>query len=248
VLDIACGRGEVVAVASQLGAHAIGIDFAEASIKFAQRVRQVHDQSHLCGRLDLVQADACQLPFHSETFDRITMLDIIEHLIPDQLAAMFDEVRRVLKPDGFAVIHTLPNRWVYDVTYPLLHRILRKFPADPRSDSERAIHVNEQDLPSLHRALQQARLRHQVWLEQHIPAQARWSAAHDRFDDTRSQIYPMFSGLAGRLLDVVSLTPLKLLLCNDIYGILWKGPNRPEGVRSRLVLTERLACMFPAKQ
>lgn len=248
VLDIACGRGEVPAIACQRGAHAVGLDYAEASIQFAQRVKRVHGQSNGPGQLDLVQADACRLPFPEDTFDRVTMLDIVEHLLPAQLAAMFDEVRRVLKPDAFAVIHTLPNRWVYDVTYPLLHKLFRKFPRNPRSESERAIHVNEQDLPSLHRVLRAAGLSHQIWLEQYIAAQARWSTSGDQFDDTRDRIYPMLSGAAGRLLEVMSHTPLKLLLCNDIYGVLWKGSARPVDVRSRLVLVERLACLLSAKQ
>ncbi|MGH8603783.1 MAG: hypothetical protein ACREXR_13720, partial [Gammaproteobacteria bacterium] len=175
-------------------------------------------------------------------FDRVTMLDIIEHLYPPQLENMFSEVRRILSPDGFAVIHTLPNRWVYEVTYPLASRLYRKVPADPRGPFEKQIHVNEQDLPRLHTMLEWAGLRHRLWLEQHMPAQARWNAGGDQYRDNRDTVYPLLGGVVGRALEALSLTPLKLLLCNDIFGVLWKEGKPPPAVgRLPLALTERLA-------
>ena len=48
--------------------------------------------------------------------------------MPTQLEAMFREVHRLLKPDGYAVLHTLPNRWVYNITFPLLSPTTSQFP------------------------------------------------------------------------------------------------------------------------
>ena len=131
LLDIACGRGEFVALAAYAGMEAFGVDYSEDALAFAERVKRAHEtRLPAGGRIELKQGDATALPFGDDTFDRVTMLDIIEHLTPAQLAIMLGEVRRVLKPDGVAVIHTLPNRWVYDVTFPLLHRVSRRFPRD----------------------------------------------------------------------------------------------------------------------
>ena len=116
LLDIACGRGEVPALASQLGAEAIGIDYSDASISFAANMRRTLGEAP-AGNFSLVQGDACTLPFVNASFDRVSMLDIVEHLVPEQLEHMFNEVKRVLRPDGFAVVHTLPNRWVYEIGY-----------------------------------------------------------------------------------------------------------------------------------
>ena len=166
LLDIACGRGELPAIASERGVCAVGIDFSSTALGFAQRLK-VKRQTRVpaSGAMELVRADACRLPFASNSFDRITLLDIIEHLVPPQLEMMLREVRRLLKPDGYAVLHTLPNRWVYDITFPVLHRLHPKFNADPRSDFEKEIHVNEQDLLRLHRLLDKCGLVHRLWLE-----------------------------------------------------------------------------------
>ncbi len=245
VLDIACGRGEIPALACQRGAFAIGIDFSSTALDVAKTVKQNISTYDDLGIMELVRADACKLPFKDNSFDRITILDIIEHLIPNQLENMFREVRRLLTPTGYAVIHTLPNRWVYDITYPLLQKLYPRLPAEPRGPFDSQIHVNEQDLPSLHRMLNRCQLRHRLWLEQHMAAQARWNVANDQYGDNRDKIYPLLSGIAGRLLELISVTPLKLIFSNDIFGIAWKD-RRPQGIVTRLAITEKLACLLPA--
>lgn len=244
VLDIACGRGEVPALAAERGAFAVGIDFSRASLDFAEKIKNSRCPRFGDGLMELVQADACQLPFASASFDRITMLDIIEHLLPIQLESMFYEVGRLLKPGGFAVIHTLPNRWVYDITFPLIHKLWRGMPADPRGPIDRAIHVNEQDLPALHRSLKKCGLEHRLWLEQYMPAQARWNQLNDQFGDNRDQVYPFLSGIAGKALELISLSPAKLLVCNDIFGFFWKG-SKPVNLKLPLGISEWLAMRLP---
>lgn len=246
VLDIACGRGEVPAIVCQHGGIAIGLDYSQAACKFSRRVLAVHDP-HGSGS-GLVRADATTLPFASESFDRVSMLDIIEHLYPPQLEAMFREVARVLQPGGYAVLHTLPNRWVYNITYPLLHRMYPKVPRDPRGPFERKIHINEQSVPDLHAMLARVGLRQHLWLEQHIPAQARWNAQRrDRHADTRDTVYPLLAGWAGRVFELLSATPAKLLLCNDIFGVLWKD-DAAVLPRTPLALTERLTVRLAGRR
>lgn len=241
LLDIACGRGEFVALAAYAGMEAFGVDYSEDALAFAERVKRAHEaRLPAGGRIELKQGDATALPFGDDTFDRVTMLDIIEHLTPAQLAIMLGEVRRVLKPDGVAVIHTLPNRWVYDVTFPLLHRVSRRFPRDPRGPYDRKIHINEQTLPDLASILNDVGLNHELWLEQLMASQARWNAGNDSYGDTRDNVYPMLAGLPGRILEALSATPFKLLLSNDIFGVAWKG-KRPRSLRpAPLRLTEQL--------
>ena len=57
---------------------------------------------------------------------------------------------------------------------------------------------------------------------------------------------PLSSGVAGRLLELVSMTPCKLLLCNDIFGVIWKEPKPPVGLP--WALTERLTCSIAQDQ
>lgn len=247
-LDIACGRGEMPILAAEKGAHAIGLDYSFAALEFAKKLTQARANKNISSfNVELIRSDACSLPFADNSFDRITMLDIIEHLLPGQLESMFLEVRRVLKTDGYAVIHTLPNRWVYDITFPMLNLISKKFPKEPRSESEKKIHINEQNIPMLYQTIEKCGLKQHLWLEQFMPAQARWNQGKDHYGDNRDTIYPAFLGPAGRILEFVSHTPLKLILCNDIFGILWKG-NKPTNIKTPLALTERIACCFSSKK
>ncbi len=242
LLDIACGRGEVPALATRMGAYATGIDYSDASVGFAAKLRKVLGAEH-ASKLALVQGDACNLPFADASFDRVSMLDIVEHLVPAQLESMFREVSRILKPDGFAVVHTLPNRWVYDGGYRVARTLWRRLPKDPRSDSEKRIHINEQDVVRLHRMLARVGLSHRIWLEQHIPAQARWRADQTVYNDQRGDVYPLMARWPGRLLEMFSKTPLRLVLANDIFAVLWKKGNAPAAAgRIPLAWTERATC------
>lgn len=239
LLDIACGRGEVPALASRAGADAIGIDYSDASISFAAKVRTVLNKSHDVD-FDLVQGDACALPFSDGSFDRVSMLDIVEHLIPSQLESMFRETARVLRPGGFAVVHTLPNRWVYDIGYRFSRLFWRRLPSEPRNPFEKRIHVNEQDIVRLHRMLAATGLSHRLWLEQHIPAQARWRFSQAQYHDQRDAVYPLMSRWPGRVLELLSATPLRLVLSNDIFAVLWRGDTPPDSIpRLPAAWTER---------
>jgi SAM-dependent methyltransferase len=243
LLDIASGRGEVVALAAKDGAYAVGIDYSPAIMDVARQLKQHHREREGADfSMELLQADATCLPFADGSFDRITMLDIVEHLTPVQLEAMFREVRRLLAPGGYAVVHTLPNRWVYEIGYKLARGLIRALPAQPRGEIEQQIHINEQDLPGLSDTLRTGDLNHEVWLEQHMPAQARWNLAEAHYRDNRDILYPRLAGIMGRVLDFLSHTPLKLILSNDIFGILWKEDASPCQVRTPWALTEKLCC------
>lgn len=245
VLDIACGRGEVPAYVRNAGGIAVGLDFSPDVLEIARELRDLPGAAGT-GSMDLVRGDATALPFADGSFDRVSMLDIVEHLTPVQLDSMFAEVRRVLAPGGFAVIHTLPNRWVYDITYRVFRRFLRGLPGNPRGEIEQQVHINEQDIVGLAGTLGRARLCRDIWLEQLMPAQARWGARAGGYRDQRDRIYPLLAGLAGRMLEALSLTPLRLLLANDIFAIAWRDDGTAPSLRLPWRLTERLLLRWRA--
>lgn len=226
LLDIACGRGEVPMLTARAGCIGLGLDYSPDAIGFARTVASRHAAA-VADRMQLMQGDATRLPLANASVDRVTMLDIIEHLHPPQLEAMLTEAIRVLRPGGYVVLHTLPNRWVYDVAYPLLHAVYPRVPRDPRGPIERSIHVNEQSLASLSAMLCKIGVGHRLWLEQHLAAQARWNQGRDSYRDTRDVVYPLLGGWLGRALEWASATPLKLVLCNDIYGVFWNPAAAP---------------------
>ena len=66
----------------------------------------------------------------------------------------------MLKPGGRILVHTFPSRTIYEVTYRLQRNLLpwrrRTWPADPRVDFERLMHVNEQTVSGLGASLRAA--------------------------------------------------------------------------------------------
>ncbi len=173
VLDVACGRGEIVRHCARLGADAYGFDYAGAALRLARGVL-ARDREAASGQMGLAQADAKYFPYPARAFDRVLMFDIVEHLHPWELHAALLEARRVLKDDGRLVIHTAPNVWYDRYAYPVV-RLFRRltgkgaaYPADPRQflvEHNRDVHVNEQSLFGLRRVLNQAGFSGQVWLD-----------------------------------------------------------------------------------
>ncbi len=54
-------------------------------------------------------ATARDLPFRAESFDLITMFDVIEHIPPDSEVATLDVIRKVLRGNGRLILST-PNQ------------------------------------------------------------------------------------------------------------------------------------------
>jgi cyclopropane fatty-acyl-phospholipid synthase-like methyltransferase len=177
ILDVGCGRGEILRHCMRLGVEAYGIDYAEAAMKMSQEViaaeRASDDDISKNAKAGVCCSDAKKLPFPSNYFDRVLMFDVVEHLHPWELHEAMLEIRRVLKDDGMFIIHTAPNRWYDAYAYPLV-RLVRMamgqgshYPKDPRAITpvNQDVHVNEQDLRSMHRALNAAGFKGKVWLD-----------------------------------------------------------------------------------
>ena len=182
VLDIACGRGEVVLQSAMRGAYAVGIDYAQASMNIAR-------EAISGSKAALARMDATRLAFRPHSFDVAFMLDFVEHVYQPDLDASFREIAAALKPGGRLVIHTSPNRLFEDLVYRHyvrnVHRallsisrllrvknrllnelVLPTAPVPPHDEYERTLHINPQTGRSLRKALERAGLsvrRVDVW-------------------------------------------------------------------------------------
>nr|WP_290667128.1 methyltransferase domain-containing protein [Ardenticatena sp.] len=205
VLDIGCGRGEVALHCARHGAFVWSIDYAAAAIELAAEAlaRVEHDVRR---RITLMQADARVLPFDDESFDVVFMLDVVEHLTPPELDQALREVKRVLRPQGMLIVHTMPNLWYYAVGYRLYRFVQRmrgvSLPADPRDRWPfKDVHVNEQTPLSLWRTLRRHGFETQVWLQ-----------------TTQSYRYERNLVVRIGMEMLVRLPLLKSVFCNDIFA------------------------------
>ena len=99
VLDIACGRGEWLQLLKESGIEAQGVDFNRLLVE-------------QCGEFGLAvtQADALQYlrKQKNRSFSMVSSFHFIEHIPLRMLIAIMDEMLRVLKPGGLALMET-PN-------------------------------------------------------------------------------------------------------------------------------------------
>lgn len=178
VLDVGCGRGEILRHCARLGANAYGIDYAVVAVQLSQDI--VRGTGDTPGKTGVGQADAKKLPFPTGRFDRVLLFDVVEHLHPWELHEALREIHRVLKPDGRLIVHTAPNVWYDRYAYPLVRAFRtalgqgKAYPANPRAflvDHNQDVHVNEQSMLSLRRTLARAGFSSRVWLDS--PPQGR---------------------------------------------------------------------------
>ncbi len=180
VLDVGCGRGEILRHCMSLGIESYGMDYAEVAalmtrdVILAEQAAAATDGQEPPALAGVCRSDAKNLPFPTNYFDRALMFDVVEHLHPWELAAAFQEIRRVLKPDGRLIVHTAPNRWYDAYAYPWVRRVRglmgqgENYPKDPRAITpvNQDVHVNEQDILSMRRAMKEIGFRDiRVWLD-----------------------------------------------------------------------------------
>lgn len=112
-LDIGCSAGTFIGTLQ--GHESVGVDLAEAQIAYAR--------SHYAapGRtFDVVALGP--LPFAPDSFDAVTLVELVEHLPAAEAAALLRESWRVLAPAGRLVL-TTPN---YGSLWPLLEMLVNR--------------------------------------------------------------------------------------------------------------------------
>jgi SAM-dependent methyltransferase len=87
LLDVGCGTGTHTAVFAEHGWRVVGVDLSADQLQLA-RARGV----------DVLQADAADLPFESEEFDAV--VSVWTHTDVEDFPLLLREVVRVLRPGG----------------------------------------------------------------------------------------------------------------------------------------------------
>jgi 2-polyprenyl-3-methyl-5-hydroxy-6-metoxy-1,4-benzoquinol methylase len=95
LLDLGCGNGSYTTELARRAAWTCGLDLQFGQLK------------SLPGSLPRVQGAGERLPFKDQSFDCITMIEVLEHTGQD--TSVLDECRRVLK-DGGKLVLFVPNK------------------------------------------------------------------------------------------------------------------------------------------
>ena len=92
ILDVGCGTGGMFQLLRRYGSP-VGVDQSEIALSFSRR-----------RTLQVARAILPDLPFRDETFDLVTIFDVLYHRRVDDDVAAARELRRVLKPGGALVV------------------------------------------------------------------------------------------------------------------------------------------------
>jgi ubiquinone/menaquinone biosynthesis C-methylase UbiE len=101
ILDLACGYGRITVPLAKEGYNIEGIDIAPNFISDAKQYAKKEGV-----QVPFRTGDMCALPYNARTFDRVFCLwSSFNHLLSEneQVAAL-NEMLRVLKPQGYAII------------------------------------------------------------------------------------------------------------------------------------------------
>lgn len=102
VLDFGCGRGDLI---EPLLAHGAGVTGLEFSRDAAEESKRRFQGSPRFKGVVVTEDLPSEL---TETFDAVFLIEVLEHLLPEQVETTLAEVHRLTKPGGSVVV-TTPN-------------------------------------------------------------------------------------------------------------------------------------------
>lgn len=141
VLDVGCGDGFILNWIDEQffqNCNYIGVDFSRKKIEHAKSLYH-----HL--KIEFIKADANNLPFQSDSFGKVLMLEAIEHFPNPQNIIL--ELKRVLCKRGKLIITTPSAFGVKGTRIEILKRLLNPRKRQLPSSREKSLNVCGLDLP-----------------------------------------------------------------------------------------------------
>ena len=105
VLDIGCGSGDWACLAVECGAKSVdGFDIQEGMVELAQQAT-----AQYASAVNICVGDVMDMPYDDNTFDVAISIFVTCNLPIEALTKHFEELNRVLMPDGKALVLNLSN-------------------------------------------------------------------------------------------------------------------------------------------
>lgn len=117
-LDVGCGEGRhTLGAYLHANVEAVGVDLSEKDLATAaERSEEFIDKTNDNKSVVFQAANALELPFEDDSFDKVICSEVLEH-IPD-FQGVLKELSRVVKPDGVIAI-SVPRFWPEDICWRL---------------------------------------------------------------------------------------------------------------------------------
>jgi cyclopropane-fatty-acyl-phospholipid synthase len=194
VLDIGCGWGGLgLELAGKHGVKVLGVTLSKEQLAIAQQRARDAGLEHLA-EFRLVDYRDVEGPF-----DRIVSVGMFEHVGVPNYRTYFETVRRLLKPDGVAVVHSigrhlgpgLTQAWIQKYIFPggYIPALSEVVPYVEKSD----LWITDVEILRLHYA---HTLRH--WRERFMAARDDMAKLYDERFCRMWEFYLGFSELAFR--------------------------------------------------
>lgn len=122
LLDYGCGAGDLMRVLADMGARArfTGCDVSAGMLAEAGR----RWPPVLGPAPELEPQDGARTPFADDKFDVVVISAVLHHVPPDERAAVYAELGRVLKPDGRLYV------FEHNPRNPLVRYVIARTPID----------------------------------------------------------------------------------------------------------------------
>ena len=105
VLDAACGEGYGRAILAENAAKVYGLDVSSEAVEHAKGKYASPNLEFLCASIE-------KIPLDDQSIDCVVSFETIEHVDEEIQHCFMNEVKRILKPNGYLLLST-PNRRVY---------------------------------------------------------------------------------------------------------------------------------------
>ncbi len=107
ILDFGCGTGGNLRALSRFG-ECFGVDASAEAVKFCEQK----------GLTKVSLFSGGDLQFDADSFDAVTLLDVLEHT---EESETLDAIRRVLRPGGYAIVNVPAYQWLWSRWDEVLH-------------------------------------------------------------------------------------------------------------------------------
>ena len=105
VLDAGCGTGMNLVLFKNMGYEVDGFDYSKEAVSY----------SKLRGFNNLKIGSILDIPYNSNSFDLITCFDVLGALTKPQMKDALNELNRVVKKNGYILIHAAALPWMKDL-------------------------------------------------------------------------------------------------------------------------------------